>query len=1354
MKFLFLNKSQGYILATIMGLVFLGSCYFFIYLPANEKKVQAQRFRTLQNIDRNIHDKIVNSASLLTNLLNAYDAKSKNYLDEYIRNYPDDKLYLSPITLVPFEKIKQNDSLQIEVNNATHQVTLTLNKISGIDTNKLVPQISLKYSFDQFVAGLLPDVVFDEYLVFNSGSIVYESFPSGIGKVKEDSLLSNTNGINGSYARNMTAGGKDYKLFLHNVTFDTSHKWVLGGLLSKDKFQKEKTAIPKNLWLFIITLLIGIMVVFPWIRLYQMGSKDRLTLFDGASSIVVSMLIMSLLFFCFFEYNTTVRTQNPIGSRGVIGSLIDTAFQKEIAHNYQLLKQYDSLQNKYKPGSIIELLNPTKFKAEKENPTDSLSFLLHNGNVELDNHINQVFWIDSLGQEQYTWTKSSINAPLNTSLKSRNYFKNINEGNPYYLNGEPEKKYFIDQVVSRTSGIFTSVISIPSVGKGLNVAAMSFNMRSLQNVVMPAGFTFAIINKSAKVLYHSIESKNLNENIISEFSDSTALLSFIQNRTRGSFSTEYFSKMYNVSISPMQHLPYYLIIFSDKSFTETRDVETYGFTFFMLLLFFLYMLLQMSITLLVAARRSFFKNQGFDTSWIGPKVSFHKDYLFISAINILLILVLVAMFKIAGLLEYIFLLSLTITYITIFINLLYYQRYKVQSNTLNWKYKLAAIRISALILFIQNIVAAVLLDWLPFFTGLFIQLILIFSGWLLFKQAYRFPLWFRELLLASKLKYYHSFAFMTFTCLIITSGLPVAYFYKASFDFEKKIATRYRQIDFANQLQEKKKSTLSGVNVSKYGYDTTGVYYDSIYISRYPLVVEKSNLYTDNDSVRINETEEAILSAFHLPTGETYARGNYYYNIFSRDSSVLYKQDSVGANYRHYTFVQTDKSGQYIKLHSFDVGYEIPAPGKGKSIWKVILYWAFFMIALIFLFQVLVNVIKKLFCLNLPHLQSWKELDQKLLANDKLNKFLLVIGLPGAHKYNYIVGKIKDETIKWNNTKLIFDETDKSQNNVFVVDMINLPDGADNKERVEQWTKLRTEVTASKYRLIIINHFEYNIQDAATNLEKLRMLESLMLNSICKIVILSTVHPLSFLDSLNEKNAKPDGTFAGVKDIERWQVLLGHYRIALLPITEKDYSKDIYNPPWLHNYCYETTYTHYLQALQNDTLEIATSFTENEVSEKVDLMVYKVQVASEYFYMYIWQSLTKEEKFLLYDLAEDNLVNSYDNYTLSMLIAKGVIVQSNGLLRIFNKGFRNFILTAIGHSEVNKIKERINESGNWRNLKTPLVIIIFSILAFLLISEQEAFSKLLTYVAALTAGVPAVLKIFSLFDKSGGKAST
>ncbi len=100
-----------------------------------------------------------------------------------------------------------------------------------------------------------------------------------------------------------------------------------------------------------------------------------------------------------------------------------------------------------------------------------------------------------------------------------------------------------------------------------------------------------------------------------------------------------------------------------------------------------------------------------------------------------------------------------------------------------------------------------------------------------------------------------------------------------------------------------------------------------------------------------------------------------------------------------------------------------------------------------------------------------------------------------------------------------------------------------------------------------------------------------------------------------------------------------------------------------------------------------------------------------------------------------------------------MIINSNGPLRLFNRGFRNFILTAIGNTEAMKIKDRIRENGNWSNLRVPLYIVIFAILAFLLISQQEAYSKLLTYVAALTAGVPVVLKIFSLFDKNATKIS-
>ena len=129
----------------------------------------------------------------------------------------------------------------------------------------------------------------------------------------------------------------------------------------------------------------------------------------------------------------------------------------------------------------------------------------------------------------------------------------------------------------------------------------------------------------------------------------------------------------------------------------------------------------------------------------------------------------------------------------------------------------------------------------------------------------------------------------------------------------------------------------------------------------------------------------------------------------------------------------------------------------------------------------------------------------------------------------------------------------------------------------------------------------------------------------------------------------------------------------------------------------------------------------------------------------------QEEKFLLYDLAEDNLVNSFDDYNLSMLIAKGIIIWDQGTLKLFNRGFRNFILTAIGNSEAMKIKEQIKDNGSWGKLRAPLIIVILAIFAFLLASQEETYTKLITYVATLAAGIPAFTRIFSLFDRNTQK---
>ena len=282
-----------------------------------------------------------------------------------------------------------------------------------------------------------------------------------------------------------------------------------------------------------------------------------------------------------------------------------------------------------------------------------------------------------------------------------------------------------------------------------------------------------------------------------------------------------------------------------------------------------------------------------------------------------------------------------------------------------------------------------------------------------------------------------------------------------------------------------------------------------------------------------------------------------------------------------------------------------------------------------------------------------------------------------------------------------------------------------------------------------------------------------MLNDKRKIIILSTIHPVAFLDSAfvdsnknsssNHKNKNGDQNAENSmpEDLERWHVLLGHYRIILMKLNQSLLAEGIKNEnldldgmdksvrEMIEK---ETKWGQFLNKMQPAAVKAALG--KNQASPSADEWAFKMQVTSYYFYMYIWQSLTREEKFLLYDLAEDNLVNSSDDYNLSMLIGKGLIIRDqDDTLKIFNDGFRNFILTAIGPTEAMKIKDQISENGYWAKLRTPLTILIVAILAFLLASQEETYTKLIAYFTALAGGIPVILRIFSLFSKSSQQSS-
>jgi hypothetical protein len=1367
MKFFTALRNQAAAIVTLLCMLLLGLGYFFMYVPANEKNIQEQRFKALQHVDKNIHEKIENSVALLKNLLRSYsNPQNQQSVKEYINKYSPANFTLTD----PTDQQVNADSTanmpdnfyRVYINDTSKQIILEFEMLLKSEGNKktLLSKIQMRFSIKQFIEPLLPSDEFEQYVILNGKYPVYESFSSGISEVIQDSLLSKKSGLTTSTIYNHSIAGSDYKLFLQPVSItNASDHWIVAGLISAKTYQKEKNKLPVPAILLMITVLLVIIVAFPWIRIFQMGSKDRLTATDGSSSVLVAMILLSLFFIGFCKYNARFRPDSKYFSKTVLADSISHAFMNETKEHYHILDSLDRIISKTGKDSNCNMVRIDDSAYIINQPNR----LLADGEIARlvkPRKIKQVFWIDGDGNEKINWTREQRNAPL-SRFTERKYFKNIISNHTNLVDNDTSKPYYLDQVVSWTSGNFTSVISKPTGAKGntkLRVAAMSFTMQSVDSVVLPTGFIFAITDKSGKVLYHSNTTRNLNDSLPDGFSAVKELRSCYEGKATGDFTTRYSGNDYEVKVQPIAGTDFFILILSDLSYKSTRDAEIYSFTFGMLLCFFLFLVIKLLLLFFASAKRSYFKKHVFDTSWVGPRISFHREYVLATLFNLLVVIVLFILFSYFSFLQYLFSLLLAVSYSALVYSWLLWIKYKTTNHD-NYKHKRSGIIFLSAVIILTHIVLFFMLEWVHVGGLVFMELI----TWLVARVLYHYRIHIIAILKIFIKRnpflnwgFGKSFATMALSRLLITSGIPALFFYVSAYNFEQEISIRHKHLVVSEKLKEKFSiNQLSNTDISR----LPGVYLDKNWIDTIGIAtvsntnpIWKSNIhYNREDSLTVQ-----LLQAFRLPVSEKAVSEAQLYKSLAADSSFLFnnllKKTDDNSNGSITWFRLAPQV--YLNLHSAKFNYLFPSlHALGFTLWSGILFWLLLLLFLFIYGFVLYQVIRKLFALNRPNLLSWKELDIAILTDNTIDNLHFVIGLPGAGKKEKVINLIKDGSINDKGNRYILPGGSEISN-VFIADLINIPDSANNADDVSIWKSYENEMYDPRYKMVIVNHFEYNVQDTETNRIKLNLLERLMVKGNKRLILLSTIHPVAFLDSLQtpDTSDKTDNntSFPG-QDLERWHILLGHYRIVIMPLEMESNQSELSElEPWLKKLHKETEYTRFLHKMGNTIQRVAASSKDKD--RMAEDLPFKLQVTAHYFYMYIWQSLTKEEKFLLYDLAEDNLVNAYDDYTLNMLIAKGVIIDHDGSLRMFNIGFRNFILTAIGNTEANKIQNTINDNGNWNKLKGPLMVVIIAILFFLFISQENTYSRILSYIAAFAAGIPTIIKLFGLFDKSPQKS--
>ena len=148
-------------------------------------------------------------------------------------------------------------------------------------------------------------------------------------------------------------------------------------------------------------------------------------------------------------------------------------------------------------------------------------------------------------------------------------------------------------------------------------------------------------------------------------------------------------------------------------------------------------------------------------------------------------------------------------------------------------------------------------------------------------------------------------------------------------------------------------------------------------------------------------------------------------------------------------------------------------------------------------------------------------------------------------------------------------------------------------------------------------------------------------------------------------------------------------------------------------------------------------------------IILKIQQLAHSYYLSIWNSFTRNEQYMLYDLAEDGFANYKNRDALSLLFNNGIIINHDRP-QIMNRSFKNFILSEVKPGNVVLNDEERAEGSSWKEFKMPFMLVIITVLFFVFYTQEDTFNQILAFVASFTAAIPIILRIFTILPSSKG----
>jgi hypothetical protein len=1320
----------GWIL--IIFILLLGYIYYFLaYVPSREARLFERGFRILQDYSRNIETKenyylnhlynfgryyimldessedIVASDALLLQLLP--DLKKKNDLNSQIHfSWMDGNRGNSTGWFIEAETRNLVYDIDYILDQKADRKNDTLSKlmeeVREIQGNR-GGRACFTISPSEFFKGLKYDFVYESILVFDDHGLI-SSDPDHYNLFNYDTLIHDS--------RSAYAGLVKKDIMIHN---EKKHLLILpckllgkdiylAGIINSSVYVDWTRNLNPELILALIVLITLLFSSFPLFKLLFISKQERLHSNDA------NLATLSLIF-CIGL--VVILVQGPfklnLSKKHKMDDRLDEISQKlcaniksDLSSVFSIYDQIVNCENDSKTAVEQLMKRMKRGISEHTFPLDSSYFPeINKGKCLLPLPVNDILFIDSTGFSRKMVTKyykqyKRFDVP---DLVDRDYYRVIRESKqPYLWDSIP---YFIESIMAYTSGKGEAAISFEHKETfrtiedtiQTDILAITSSLPSLFNQVLPSDVQFAVIDRTGKTLFHSERNRNLHENFFEEV-EKAKLRSFLENNLCKKDWIIYHSRDWRAKIRPIDtHIQLYLITLIDDQQAQEKHTRIVLHTIILFLIYTFFIVLGTTVINFTRPKNLFLKQKQYNYVWL-----FFTDRKLDEYKQLLITYVILIGAQIAGLFYYELIWELLLFQFTVVSLSAYYGLdsldQKLYQITVPLRRPGVWMLFGISILFILSLTVLVSTrDDSGASIGLYVPIFILLTSFVFYHKVKNIPLkWATELIedlnVNPSIFYYRLFMG---AWLILMTALPAAHMMTVLEDQEGTLWSRYdlnhmasKNVRLLNNYQPFSNKNLPDWYTQAQGDGLDGYRID--FVSDNPeidsLLEEKENRFKKSFPSKLLPDIEVNLDPFFMHSA------CFDTAVFDYDSAIYERVPLMG----EWLKVSGDPSkSQMEKINLF-----------GYILLTIVILVALIYLIIVYLLNQLMyidfgNWIEK----NTPDWMTW-------LKDDEFKKVILV----SRNYQRYLPKTTADKKFK----------------------IVHLDE------------PFPTSSEAEKESTYFITGLEWHIYDVSKHSEFLEKVEDFVRNTEHTIVICSPFE-FDFIKSVIYQHYGGDRMQEEERKsylhlLAKWETIFQRfykYNGELTEIKEDPPEKPTVD--YLLNR--ELAIAPELKATIQSNLdkplkEVDTLDT--RVKRDVEVLILGIQQLLEPKYYTIWNSCTDMEKLVLYDLADDGMVNLKNRFLINRMIANNLILHTP-YPKIFSESFRNFILTSVREEEIKEIEKVVRRGGSWNNIRFFLLTIFLAIAIFLVVIQGTSIDRAMAIITSVLAFIPALIRLLN-----------